>query len=380
MSNSSAASSKQLLPLSGIKVLDFSTLLPGPICSLLLAEAGAEVIKIERPQGGDDMRGYVPKAGIDSANFVILNRGKKSVSLDLKDPKSIDLLKPYIQEADIVLEQFRPGVMDRLGLGYEALSKINPRLIYCSITGYGQTGPNAKVAAHDLNYVAETGMLSLVGDGTGAPNLPPALIADIAGGAYPAFSNILLALRKRDLSGEGSYLDIAMSENLFTFLYWAIGEHALSGKSPKISDSLVTGGTPRYQIYRTKDDRFLAAAPLEDKFWQNFCQLIGLEAKYADRHCDVQVAKSAIQAIISTKSAKEWDKIFANQDVCCSIVLDMNEALNSKHFIERGIFSKKVSYQNATMMALPVPISDNLRRQEEVLSYPELGANNSEFK
>jgi crotonobetainyl-CoA:carnitine CoA-transferase CaiB-like acyl-CoA transferase len=369
----------EFLPLSGVKVLDFSTLLPGPVCSLLLAESGAEVIKIERPQGGDDMRSYSPKAGDDSSNFVILNRGKKSFAVDLKDPQAIEQLKPFIMEADIVLEQFRPGVMDRLGLGYESLSKLNPRLIYCSITGFGQTGPLANVAAHDLNYVAQTGMLSLVGDATGSPNLPPALIADIAGGAYPAFSNILLALRKRDLTGRGSYIDIAMSENLFTFLYWAIGEKEMTGKSPQISDSLVTGGTPRYQIYRTKDDRFLAAAPLEDKFWNNFCKLIQLERQYQDPACDVQVAKSAVQKIISTKSASEWEKVFEGQDVCCSIVLRLDEALQSPHFIERGVFSKKVAYDASSMMALPVAIANSLRRKEETLDYPRLGANNKEI-
>lgn len=369
----------EVLPLSGIKVLDFSTLLPGPVCSLLLAESGAEVIKIERPQGGDDMRSYIPKAGVDSSNFVILNRGKKSFAIDLKDPQAIDQLKPFIIEADVVLEQFRPGVMDRLGLGYESLSKINPRLIYCSITGFGQTGPLANVAAHDLNYVAQTGMLSLVGDATGSPNLPPALIADIAGGAYPAFSNILLALRKRDLTGRGSYIDIAMSENLFTFLYWAIGEKEISGKTPLISDSLVTGGTPRYQIYRTKDDRFLAAAPLEDKFWNNFCKLIQLAPEYQDPHCDVHIAKSTVQKIISTKTASEWENIFAGHDVCCSIVLRLDEALQSPHFIERGVFTKKVSYDTSTMMALPVPIAPTLRRNEETLNYPKLGSNNHEI-
>jgi alpha-methylacyl-CoA racemase len=377
---SSTHSSQDILPLSGVKVLDFSTLLPGPVCSLLLTEAGAEVIKIERPQGGDDMRSYVPKAGLDSSNFVILNRGKKSFTLDLKDPIAIEQLKPFIQEADIILEQFRPGVMDRLGLGYETLSLINPKIIYCSITGYGQTGPKAQVAAHDLNYVAETGMLSLVGDSTGAPNLPPALIADIAGGAYPAFSNILLALRKRDLTGRGSYIDIAMSENLFTFLYWAIGEKEMTGKSPSTSDSLVTGGTPRYQIYRTNDDRFLAAAPLEDKFWNNFCKLIGLDSSYQDPKCPVDKAKAAVQKIISTKSSTQWNDIFKNQDVCCSIVLNLEEALQSPHFLERGVFSKKVAYGNSSMMALPVAISPNLRRKDDVLEYPELGANNNEFQ
>ncbi len=221
---------KMTQPLSGLKVLDFSTLLPGPLCSLLLAEAGAEVIKLERPERGDEMRSYEPRAGVDSANFVLLNRGKKSVGIDLKSPDALALLTPVLKEADVLMEQFRPGVMDRLGLGYEALSRINPRLIYCSITGFGQHGPRAKEAAHDLNYVAASGTLSLTAGCDGAPVLPPALIADIAGGAYPAMINILLALRQRDQTGKGMYLDVAMADNLFTLQYWGLGNGALRAR------------------------------------------------------------------------------------------------------------------------------------------------------
>ena len=247
-------------PLEGVKVLDFSTLLPGPVCTLILAEAGAEVIKIERPGAGDEMRTYVPRSGADSVNFALLNRGKQSIAIDLKDPDQRERLMPMIREADVVVEQFRPGVMDRLGLGYEALAQINPGIIYCAITGYGQSGPRAMVAAHDLNYVSESGMLSLTAGADGAPVLPPALIADIAGGAYPAVINILMALRERDRSGRGSKLDISMSDNLFTFLYWAIGEGTAGGDWARPGSGLVTGASPRYQIYRTADDQFVAAA------------------------------------------------------------------------------------------------------------------------
>ena len=361
------------LPLQGIKVLDFSTLLPGPVCSLLLAESGAEVIKVERPQGGDEMRSYVPKAGEDSGNFVILNRGKQSIAVDLKDPAVIAKLTPLIQECDVILEQFRPGVMDRLGLGYEALKAINPRIIYCAITGFGQTGPDALVAAHDLNYVAQTGMLSLVSDSNGHPALPPALIADIAGGAYPAFSNILLALRQRELTGEGSFLDISMSDNLFTFMYWVIAEQQLNGQSPSTSSSLVTGGTPRYQIYKTSDGRFLAAAPLEDKFWNNFCDLIQLDPIYREASCSAKIATDAIAQIILKKTAAQWESIFSGHDVCTVIVKTFDEALQSKHFASRGIFNRSIDYKNGQMMALPIPIVDSLRRQDENLNSPLLG-------
>src|SRR5690606_29336714 len=176
--------------------LDFSTLLPGPLATLMLAEAGAEVIKIERPEG-DPMRSFQPRWGVDSANFALLNRGKKSMALDLKRPADRARLEPLIERADIIVEQFRPQVMKRLGLDYDTLSKRNPRLIYCSITGYGQSGPKRDVSGHDLNYIGDAGLLSLSMGPSDRPVIPPALVADVAGGAYPAVINILLALQQR---------------------------------------------------------------------------------------------------------------------------------------------------------------------------------------
>ena len=256
-------------PLDGILVLDFTTLLPGPMAGLILAEAGAEVIKIERAGHGDEMRGTL-RSGVatDSSNFVMLNRGKRSIAIDLKQPGAVARLHKLVRRADILLEQFRPGVMDRLGLGYEAASAINPRLIYCSITGYGQHGPRAQLAGHDLNYMAEAGLLSVISGGDGAPPLPPVLLADIGGGAYPAVINVLLALQQRHATGRGCYIDIAMHENLLPFIYWALAQGWNTGAWPGPNSGTTTGGSPRYAIYRMADGRFLAAAPLEDRFWR----------------------------------------------------------------------------------------------------------------
>ena len=205
-------------PLEGVLVLDFSTLLPGPLATLWMVEAGARVIKIERPPHGDEMRSYTPRFGDTSVNFALLNAGKESIALDLRNEDDRARLMPLVQQADILVEQFRPGVMARLGLDYETLKKVNSRLIYCSITGYGQHGPKAGIAAHDLNYVADAGVLSLV-----KPQLPPVLLADIGGGSYPAMVNVLLALLQRGQTGEGSWLDIAMEDNIFPWLYWGLG-------------------------------------------------------------------------------------------------------------------------------------------------------------
>lgn len=362
-------------PLKDVKVLDFSTLLPGPMCSLLLAEAGADVIKVERPGRGDEMRTYEPKVDADSANFVLLNRGKRSVAIDLKSPDALAHLMPLIRGADVLIEQFRPGVMERLGLGYLALAEINPRLVYCSITGFGQFGPRASEAAHDLNYVSATGMLSLTAGSDGSPVLPPALIADIAGGTYPAMMNILLALRQRDQTGKGVHLDVAMADNLFAFQYWGLGNGAL-GAWPGTASELVTGGTPRYQVYRTADGAFLAAAPLEDKFWSTFAALIGLDVNGLDQMSPKQ-AIDAVAAAIAKQPLAYWQDRFAGRDVCTTRVVSLEEARHDPHFEARGLFNRTViTSSGATMPALPVPVDRAFRSADDACAAPALGAHN----
>ena len=353
-------------PLAGIRVLDFSTLLPGPLCTLLLAEAGAEVIKVERPGAGDEMRTYTPRAGPDSVNFALLNRGKKSIAVDLKDPSSVQELLSLVEKADVLVEQFRPGVMDRLGLGFDSLKAINPKLIYCAITGYGQSGPRAMVAAHDLNYVAESGMLSLAAGADGAPVVPAALVADVAGGAYPAVMNILLALRQRERDGKGCKLDVSMSDNLFTFLYWALGEGEATGKWPGPATALVAGGSPRYQVYRTADGRFIAAAPLEDRFWRNFCSILSIPP---------DATRQVVSDAILKKTSTEWQAAFAGKDVCCVVVATMEEAFNDPHFRARGLFAHKVLTDAGELTAVPVPVAEAFRDPSPA-GYPRLGADN----
>ena len=367
-------------PLSGIRVLDFSTLLPGPLATLLLAEAGAEVIKIERPGRGDEMRSYSPKLGGDSVNFALLNRGKRSIAIDLKAPDALAKLEPLLAAADVLVEQFRPGVMDRLGLGYERLKKINPRMIYCALTGYGQEGPRADIAAHDLNYVAESGMLALTASADGAPALPPALIADIAGGTYPAVINILLALRERERTGAGCKLDIAMADNLFTLMYWAIGNGLASGRWPKPGGDLVTGGSPRYNIYPTRDGRFLAAAPLEQKFWDNFCALLEVPAALRDDAGDPAATQRAVAERVAARTADELVRLFAGRDVCCTIAVDLEQAMKDPHFAARGVFGREVAAGGKAISALPVPVAAAFRSEEPRAGYPELGEANDLLK
>jgi len=363
----------RMRPLEGLLVLDFSTLLPGPLASLILAEAGARVLKIERPGRGDEMRSYEPRLGEDSVNFLMLNRGKQSLAIDLKAKDALERLTPLIARADVLLEQFRPGVMERLGFGYEALRRINPKLIYCSITGWGQTGPKAQVASHDLNYMAETGVLGLSAGADGAPVLPPVLAADLAGGTFPAVINMLLALRQRDLTGQGAHLDISMGDNLFTFQYWGLGSGFSGAGWPVPGKELVTGGSPRYQIYRTADGRYLAAAPLEDKFWDNFCGLIGLPDDLRDAAAPAEPVIAAVGARIAARDSAHWRALFAGQDVCCSIVATLEEAVNDPHVAARRLFGHVLKVNGGELPALPVPIAPALRPATSRAAAPRLG-------
>jgi crotonobetainyl-CoA:carnitine CoA-transferase CaiB-like acyl-CoA transferase len=255
--------------------------------------------------------------------------------------------------------------MDRLGLGYETLKDLNAGLVYCAITGYGQHGPRAQVAAHDLNYLAESGLLSL-----GQPAVPPALIADIAGGAYPAVMNILLALRRRERDGKGCKLDVSMSDNLFTFMYWALGDGQAAGRWPGSAESLVTGGSPRYNVYRTRDGRFVAAAPLEDRFWQNFCAVLSIP---------MESSIEGVQKRIAEKTSEEWRAAFAGKDVCCAIVATVREAFDDPHFRGRGLFAHKVKTDAGELIATPVPVAGAFRDPAPA-GYPRLGEANDLLK
>jgi crotonobetainyl-CoA:carnitine CoA-transferase CaiB-like acyl-CoA transferase len=251
--------------------------------------------------------------------------------------------------------------MDRLGLAYEAMRAINPRLVYCAITGWGQYGPLADMAAHDLNYQAETGLMGLTAGSDGAPGLPNVLAADLVGGAYPAMMNILLALRTREASGQGCFIDVAMADNLFPLVYWGLGNGFAAGEWPVPGGDLVTGGTPRYQVYRTSDGRYLAAAPLEQKFWENFLRV--LEApQLLDDAGDPKGTREAVAAIIATHTADEWLQRFAGIDACVSVVKSLQEAVMTPHFRGRGLFQEHITNSDGVEIpSLPLPIAPSLR-------------------
>jgi alpha-methylacyl-CoA racemase len=362
-------------PLADLRVLDFSTLLPGPLATLLLAEAGADVVKIERPEVGEGMRSFAPRWGGSGANFALLNRGKRSLALDFKNPSHRETLRALGASADIIVEQFRPGVMAQVALDYPTLSAVNPRLIYCSISGYGQTGPRRDVAGHDLNYIGDAGLLALSMGPRDQPTVPPALIADIAAGAYPAFFNILLALRERDRTGRGRHLDIAMTDGLFPLMYWALAQGLTTSVWPGNADALVTGGSPRYRLYRTADERIVAAAPIEQKFWEEFCRVIGLTGPLCDDAQDPAATTAAVAEIIQGRNSEEWRRAFDGRDCCCSIVATLQEAFQNPHFRHREIFDYSVANgEGGVIPALPVPLDPAFRgAKDEVRQSPALG-------
>ncbi len=324
-------------------------------------------MKIERP-GGDEMRARAPRLGPDSAQFALLNRGKRSVVADLKAPGAFGQLSGLLGRADVIVEQFRPGVMARLGFGYEAVRAINPRIVYCSLTGYGQSGPRAQVAGHDLNYVAESGLLSLGIASDGAPSIPAALVGDIAGGTYPAVMNIALALLRRERTGEGAYLDISMADSLAPFMAGPLarGVGGDAWPEPRMGD--LTGASPRYRTYETRDGRRLAVGALEDRYWSNFCDTIGLDAATC-KPLAREALIDAVAARIAMRTAEEWERAFAGVDACVSIVRTLREVAASAC----GPGFGRVTAGGASLPALTVPIAASLRRGEGDLPAPPLG-------
>lgn len=292
--------------LTGLRVLDFTTLLPGPLATAMLARAGAEVLKIERPEGD----GY----RADPLAFALLNAGKRSIAVDLK--RDAARLHPLIARTDVLIEQFRPGVMDRLGLGYEAVRAARPDVIFVSINGYGSEGPDALRPGHDLTYQAETGLLSLNADADGEPVLPAAMVADIAAG-QSAFANILLALYARERTGVGARIEVPMLGAVLPYLVEPLA-HASTGTNPTPRYSPATGSSPRYGIYRCADGRHLALASPEEKFWQAFVERAGLTPD-ADR--------TTVAEKLAERSAADWIIAFSGADLCCSEVLSVGEAL-----------------------------------------------------
>jgi crotonobetainyl-CoA:carnitine CoA-transferase CaiB-like acyl-CoA transferase len=324
--------------LRGLRVLDLSRLLPGPFATLVLADLGADVVRVEPLDGGDWLRDLVDEEGGDAGAFHALNRNKRSVAIDLRRPEGVAAFKRLAREADVVMESFRPGVMDRLGLGWEALRRENPRLVLCSISGYGQDGPYAQRAGHDLDYCAIAGVLAT----NGIPERPVPLgvqVADVAGGAWPAVAGVLAALVGRARSGEGAHVDVSMTEGALAMLALPLGMAHSRGRPITRGEELLDGGSACYGVYRTKDGRFVALGALEPRFFAGFCEAAGVPELAARQHEDGgRGPRAELEALFASRTRDEWAALAAEHDVCLAPVLEGDEPRADPQLVARGAF------------------------------------------
>ncbi|WP_457575574.1 CaiB/BaiF CoA transferase family protein [Desulfomarina sp.] len=335
--------------LKGIKVLDLSRMLPGPYCSMILADHGAEVIAVEsrRFQG-------------DGLFFNDLNRNKRHMSLDLKNSKGLEIFFKLAEKTDIIIEGFRPGVVKRLGVDYESVKKINPSIIYCSITGYGQSGPLANRVGHDINYLAQAGILDLIGPADGAPTVPAVQLADIAGGSLQSVIGILMALYAREKHPEriGQYIDIAMTDGM-------IGFHALpyflvkqTGKAQKRSNTMLSHRYGCYNTYETADGRYVAIGAVENRFWKKLCEVLG-KPEYGKAQYDENVREEIIAWLRETflkKPLSKWDNLLSDLEVCYAPVQTMEEVFEDEHFLERSLVIRNECVDGSEQVSLGLAV------------------------
>lgn len=339
-------------PLAGLRILDLTRLLPGPAATLHLADYGADVIKVEDTGAGDYLRDFPPQVERDDGTrvnpaFEALNRGKRSMCVDLKSEAGRDVLLRLAEGADAIVESFRPGVMQRLGIGWETLHARNPQLVLCSISGYGQTGPLAHSAGHDINYGALAGVLDQNRAG-GRPAVPNLQLGDVLGGALSALATLLVALLGAQRTGRGAWVDLAMTDGLLAHHYFPHAELD-AGVDPVAEATLLTGGAACYRVYETADRRFLAVGALEAKFWHAFCDAAGLP-ELKPRHWTrgeapgSPAARETIECVaarLRTRTRDEWVAAFAGADACVTAVLAPAEALGAPQFTARGIVHRE---------------------------------------
>lgn len=336
-------------PLQGVRVLDLTRLLPGPVCTLHLADLGADVIKIEDTGAGD----YAAPA-----LRALVHRNKRAMCLDLKKPQGVDVLHRLVRTADVLVESFRPGVTGKLGADYETLARINPKLVYCSITGYGQTGPYRNEPGHDLNYCALAG----ASDQIGRPGDPPAMsnvpIADLLGGSLTSLAGLLAALFDAGRTGLGRHVDIAMADSMLAHTLVPMVTLATHGHTRPAGTDKLSGGLPCYAIYRTQDGRQLAVGALERKFWDRFCDLIA-RPDLKDSHrpatqADTDAVHAEVAALVASRPLSHWVDLFRDGECCVSPVLRLEEALDNPQFNARGMV---VSTQGQRQFGCPIKMS-----------------------
>ncbi|WP_198019398.1 CaiB/BaiF CoA-transferase family protein [Paracoccus sp. J55] len=384
------ASESPEMALDGLKVLDLTRLLPGAFATQVLADMGAEVLKIEQPGTGDYNRAFPPIAKEESGSFLLLNRNKRSLTLNLKTEAGKTILRDLVRGADILIEGFRPGVMDRLGLGYEDLRAINPGLVYCAISGYGQTGPWRLRPGHDMNYLAEAGALQLFGKAGEGPIVPGLSIADVGGGSLMATTGILAALWSRAKTGQGQFVDISMHDGAISWLALHGADALFAGIEPRGGERPLIGRAPCYNVYECADGRHVALGAIEEHFWERFCQVFGTP-EFIDRQWpegeEADAQKAALQARFMTRSRDEWVDELGPSDIPFGPVLDIAEALVTDHARARDMllhvehpvegavpqlgFPIKLSETPASIRSAPPRLGEHTKEVLEGLGYDE---------
>lgn len=370
-------------PLEGIRIIDLSRYLPGPLATQILADFGAEVIKIE-DRNGELGRFLPPLIDNTSARFYTVNRNKKSMGLDLKKPEGKEIFKKLAAEADVVVDQFRPDVMNKLGLGYESLKEVNPRLIYCMITGYGLSGPMRDCAGHDVNYLNTAGVSELIGTEDGPPALSGVQIADTAGGSLYAVIAILLALAARNKTGKGQLCDVAMMDGALSLLSYTIGEWSGgNGTLPKRGGELLTGAYATYSIYECKDAKYVSLGAVEAKFWSSFCEKLG-KHEWIPLQMDLArqpEIKKELKTIMLGKTRDEWVEFFSDLDICFTPVLTLDEMVQHPQVLARDMVKTIRNFHGSgkDLVCTGVPVKLSETPGEAKLVFPEIGQHTDEI-
>ena len=359
--------------LQGVKVLDLSRLLPGPFLTMILADLGADVVKVEEPRRGDYMRDFPPRGDGASGRYLSVNRNKRSVTMDLKDDRERERFLRMAERADVVVESFRPGVVDRLGVGYAALSARNERIILCSISGYGQTGPYRDRAGHDINYLALAGVLGMSGqDPDGPPALAGVQIADLGGGAMWGAIAILAAIVDRERTGRGTHLDISMTEGALALLASEFGIVHAEPSPPTRGTGLLNGGAARYGVYATSDGKYLSVGALEPQFLGRLAGAAGLDVRPGPEG-DADLRRQ-LTRVIATRTRDEWARVLAEHDCCCEPVLELDEVPEHALHRERGLFFEIPEGDSAGTLQVRTPLGMPDARRPA----PTLGQHNDE--
>lgn len=362
-------------PLEGTRVLDLSRLLPGGYCTQVLADLGADVIKVEQPRVGDPIRRPADLGEYSAAHWV-LNRNKRSVTLDLKAEEGRQAFWRLAERAQVIVEGFRPGVADRLGVGYQAMRKVNPALVYCSISGYGQTGPLREAAGHDIDYLARSGVLSITGAPETGPVLPGVQVGDLGGGAMMAAVGILAALLRARDTGQGDYLDISMTDGLLSWLSIHAGQLWAGSTRPGYRTMVLTGAVPCYRTYRCREDGFVALGALEEKFWEAFCRGAA-RPEWSDRGYDPSLI-GEVEAFFARRTRDEWVEHFSGVDCCLAPVLSMEEALSQALTVERQMVVTQEHPERGSLPQLGLPIKARRRPGGLRRPAPALGEHTEE--